>query len=436
MRNLKFLPLIFLIIFSSCSKEKTYDHSKAVSAFLQTNPEEIDPALAEVKIKIPRQKDNNSWDNISANDNQNSGNFAFDGNFKKRTILSYNYHLSAKNRLIYSPVIADDKAYVLDYDGILRAVNLKTNKQIFKKRIFPREYFKNFQNAKISYFDGKIFAVLGSNKIAAVEAENGKVLWSRIVSSVTVSTPSSDGKLVYITTNDNKTYAFSTKDGALEWTHFGINKNMAILGSANPVIYKNYLLSSYSSGELYAINKDNGQTIWSADLNANKTISSDFYLNDIDATPIVENDIVYAIGNGAVMGAIKISNGDFIWKKELSGISDLWLAGDFLYTINNDSKLLAVYKKTGGIKWMTQLPDFKNKKKPKTKYIYNGVTMAGNTLIITSHDGKLITVNPLDGEIIKEAKLGGNNYHNPVMANNAIYINLIKGLSLQLARLN
>ena len=33
--------------------------------------------------------------------------------------------------------------------------------------------------------------------------------------------------------------------------------------------------------------------------------------------------------------AINADNGNYLWKKEIAGITDFWLAGDFLFVINN-----------------------------------------------------------------------------------------------------
>lgn len=246
-------------------------------------------------------------------------------------------------------------------------------------------------------------------------------MWSKEISSIPVSTPVSDGNLVYVTTNDNKIYALNAKDGELQWVVSAILRNTAILGAADPVIYKDFVVASFSSGEIYAIKKKNGELVWSQDLNLSRANSSDFYLNDVDATPIIENNTVYSIGNGGLMMALNIKDGNYLWRKEIAGIIDFWAAGDFLFVIENSNRLLAVSKKTGGIKWVSQLPNFKTEKKPQTKFIYNGVVMVGDKLVISRVDGALLLASPFDGKIEKTFEIGKRIYHAPVVVNGKIY---------------
>ena len=392
--------IILLLFICSCSdKDKDYDKSKAISVFASIDPIKLDPSLEKVKIILPSQQKNNLWNGSNNEQNQRVENFAKDFLSKKKTAQIIfkkssstwsDLHFGYDDRLVYSPIIKEDKIYSLDSSGFLTARNLVTKKKIWQSRVFAHRILKNYQNPKISNSDGKIFAVAGVNVVVAVDEINGKVLWSKNISSIPVSTPVSDGKMVFITTNDNKLYALNASNGEMEWVVSAILRNTAILGAADPIFYKDSIIASFSSGEIYAINKKKGEILWMQDSNLSKANSSDFYLNDIDATPLVKNDVVYSIGNGGLMMAIDAKKGAYIWKKEIAGITDFWLAGDFLYVINNDNKLLAIYKKTGGIKWISELPNLRKTKKPESKIIYSGVIMAGDKLIISNVEGSNI----------------------------------------------
>ena len=266
-----------------------------------------------------------------------------------------------------------------------------------------------------------IFAVAGINKVIAASEVDGKVLWSKDIASIPVSTPVSDGEMAYVSTNDNKLYAFNAKDGELQWVQSGILRSTAIFGAADLVIYQDLVLASYSSGEIYAVKKKTGEPVWSNSLNVSRATNSDFYLNDIDATPVAKNDVVYAIGNGGLMMAMKAQDGNYLWKKEIAGLVNFWLAGDFLFVINNDNKLLAIHKKTGGIKWVSQLPNFRKESKPETKILYSGVVMAGNKLLVSRVDGEMIIASPLDGKIEKTFSVGKRIFHTPVIVDGKIY---------------
>ncbi len=430
---LQFSLLATALIISACSKDEDYDRTKAVSAFATIDHVKVDSALENTEVKLPPQQKNNFWGGSRGQQNQEIENFEkeFSLNEGKGILLKksskdwFFYSGDSDDHFVFSPIVKDGKIFALDPTEVLAARDLASGKKIWKTKLFPKTYLQNYRSPKISYAAGKIFAIGGVNKIAAVNEVDGKILWTKDISSIPVSSPISDGKLVYVTTNNNKLYAFNAEKGELEWVHSGILRPTAIFGAAEPVLYKDLVITSYSSGEIYALKRKTGEAVWSQDLNLSRAINSDFYLNDIDATPIVKDDVIYAIGNGGLMMAINSTNGNYLWRKEIAGIVNFWAAGEFLFVINNDNKLLAIHKKSGGIKWISQLPNFKKENKPTTKIIYSGVIMAGDKLLISRVDGQLLIVSPIDGKIETNFEVGKKIYHSPLVVDGKIYLHTI-----------
>ena len=59
---------------------------------------------------------------------------------------------------------------------------------------------------------------------------------------VDYANPIIENQTLYVITNDNKLYAMNTEDGQIKWIHYGNEKDSTIFGSANPVIYNNYII--------------------------------------------------------------------------------------------------------------------------------------------------------------------------------------------------
>jgi outer membrane protein assembly factor BamB len=440
----KSAPLLFLVatlLIFSCEKDADYDKEKAISAFTAIESIKVDESLEKVEIKIPPQQKNSAWVGLASLQNQQIENFEKNfaiGSWSKKISFDKSskawsfYSGSKSDRFVFSPIIKDKKVFILNSGGTLISYDLAADKKIWKTRIFNRQYLKNYQTPKIGYSNGKIFAIAGINKVVAVNEDDGKVLWSKEIASIPISSPVCDGSLVYLATNDNKLYALNANDGELQWTQSGILRATAIFGAANPIIYKDLIVVSYSSGEVYAVNKKSGETLWSQNLNVSKATNSDFYLNDVDATPVIKNDVIYAIGNGGVMMAINLKDGNYLWKKEIAGIVDFWAAGEFLFVINNDNKLLAISKKTGGIKWILQLPNLKKENKPQTKMLYSGVIMAGNKLLISESSGKLLVIDPITAKIEQNYSIGEKISHSPVVVDGKIYLHSIGKYTIDL----
>ena len=79
-------------------------------------------------------------------------------------------------------------------------------------------------------------------------------------------------------------------------------------------------------------------------------------------------------------------------------------------------------KLDGTIVWIQQLDSFKNEKKRKTRIAWSGPILAGDRLMVMSSTGKAVLLNPYNGSIINDFKVGGNVFVAPVIANETIYV--------------
>ena len=420
-----FSILIILAFLSSCSSKEKIDDKGAVSVFLHDKNEiTADKSLAKAKISVPKQQNNRTW--YGVNPNVRTENFAFAKKISKIDSFKAGKDSGYDFEKVFAPIIAEGKIYSLDSKGNLFARNLSDGKKIWQRRIIKKKWFvENYDNGRISYFDGKIFATNAENLVFCFNAENGDLIWRRAFSSLPISAPISDGNQVFFITNDNKTYALDEKNGKIDWIHEGIDKITGILGAAKPMIYKNYLVSAYSSGEIYALSKQNGQAGWVFDLNVNKASSSDFLLNDIDASPVVKEGIVYAVGNGGLMLAIRMQDGVVLWQRAISSIANFWMAGDFIYVIDNDAKLICLQRESGKVAWVNQLKKYDGKKKPKNHIVYFGVLMAGDNLVLTNSKNELLLASPSDGKILQKKKLPGKVFSTPIVVDKKMYLHAL-----------
>jgi len=428
-RNKSILLFSILLLVFSCDKDSKYDEKKAVLAFENNKSYELDKSLDSQNIVFPKQKNNNNWTSSASAKNNEIENIAKNftttknSKIKLKNVTQYwsFYSGSFSDKFVFAPVIFDNKVFNLDSSGVLRSFDLEQKKLIFKKRIFPRKFLKNYQNPKITYDNDVVFAIAGTNRIVAVSAKSAELVWQKDISSIPISTPLVDGDILFVATNDNKVYALNSKDGSLLWVQSGVFRSTAIFGSADLVVSQDKIIASFSSGEIYAINKKTGEVLWSNNLSVNRATDSDFYLTDIDATPVVKEKVVYAIGNGGLMMAINIDSGNYLWKKEIASIANFWLVGEYLFVITNDNKLLAINRSNGGVKWIKDLPDYKNSNKPQSKYVYNGIVVAGNKLIISRIDGHIIVASAVNGNILVQKNIAKKLFHLPIVVNDKIF---------------
>jgi len=227
---------------------------------------------------------------------------------------------------------------------------------------------------------------------------------------------------VYVMSQDNQIFSLKEDDGATNWSQPASLEIAGVFGSASPAVGQGTVVAGFSSGELNAYRYENGRQVWQDALQRTSIRTSVSSLNDIDADPVVDNGQVIAVGGGGRMVALDLITGQRQWELNLAGISTPWLAGDWIFVVTDDSKLICVYRQNGHIRWINQLPQFQKAKSKKGEIEYSGPVLAGGRLIITGSNGALIFVNPTTGAFQSQTAIGAGVSLSPVVANSTLYL--------------
>ena len=191
---------------------------------------------------------------------------------------------------------------------------------------------------------------------------------------------------------------------------------------AAPAAGQGTVIAGYSSGELVAYRYENGRTLWSDALARTSLSTQVGVLTDVDADPIIDRGRVYALGQGGRMAAYELVTGQRIWELNLAGISTPAVAGDWIFTLTDDAKLLCIQRTTGKVRWQTQLTRWKKPKKRANPVFWTGPVLAGNRLWIANSEGQVAYANVTDGAINPFAGLKQPVSLAPVVANQTLYI--------------
>jgi outer membrane protein assembly factor BamB len=195
-----------------------------------------------------------------------------------------------------------------------------------------------------------------------------------------------------------------------------------VFGTASPAAGQGTVVAGFSSGELNAYRYENGRMVWQDALQRTSIRTSVSSLSDIDADPVIDGGVVYAVGQGGRMVALELNTGQRLWELNIAGISTPWVAGDWVFVVTDDGKLLCIARTNGHIRWMTQLPEFQRPKSKKGQIDYSGPVLAGGRLIVTGSNGVIVNVNPDNGSFISQTRISDGVSLSPVVANSTLYI--------------
>ena len=128
------------------------------------------------------------------------------------------------------------------------------------------------------------------------------------------------------------------------WSHVGNIEEVSIIGGSKPVVTENIVIISYSSGEIYALDHNDGTLIWFD--NITSEIFSKSSLNDIQSPISIVGDKVFVPSFSDKFIAYEIRNGNKIWNLKLSSINPFVVSGGSIYLIDTLGRLLCIDKIT------------------------------------------------------------------------------------------
>ena len=221
---------------------------------------------------------------------------------------------------------------------------------------------------------------------------------------------------VYVISQDNQLYSLKAADGTTNWSSAAALEIAGVFGNGSPAVGRGTVVAGFSSGELNAYRYENGRMVWQDALSRTSISTGVAALSDIDASPVIADGIVYALGQGGRMVALDIITGQRVWELNMAGISTPWVAGDWLFAVNDVAQLVAVNRLTGKIRWINQLPRWDKEKKKSGQINYAGPVLAGDRLIVAGTNGALINVNPTNGSFQSQTESGGSVRFQPAVA--------------------
>ncbi|MEQ1498297.1 MAG: PQQ-binding-like beta-propeller repeat protein [Novosphingobium sp.] len=382
----------------------------------------IDPALANVAVIVPPATENADWAQAGGTANKSYGNLALAAAPQK--VWSARISGSTKRqRLAAAPVIGGGQLFVMDTDGIVHAFDAKTGAQKWTATFkIKGDGSNSVYGGGVSYSNERVYVTTGVGEVAALEAADGKQVWKVKPSGPLRGSPSIAFNSIFVMTQSNQIIALNADDGAQIWNAAASVGQTGVFGVAAPAAGQGTVIAGFSTGELIAYRYENGREVWSDALARTSLSTSVGVLTDIDADPIIDRGRVYALGQGGRMAAYELVTGQRIWELNLAGISTPSVAGDWIFTLTDDGRLLCIARATGKIRWLTQLDTFGNMKKKKSPIFWSGPVLAGDRLWFVNSQGQVFSAAAADGQPSKVTTLGAPISLAPVVAGSMLYV--------------
>ena len=137
---------------------------------------------------------------------------------------------------------------------------------------------------------------------------------------------------------------------------------------------------------------------------------------------VLDRGIVYEVSQGGRFVAIDERSGARMWQHEVGSSNMPWVAGDYVFLLDNNNELVCVSREKGGIRWISQLQTHEDMEKRKHPVYWQGPVLAGGRLLLTNSMGQIIEASPDDGRVLTVTAASDTIDVPPVVADGTLYI--------------
>lgn len=378
----------------------------------------------ELKITLPKPYVNHSWKQSGGNSLHRMEHLLASNNLKKIWDSGFGTGSSKRDYLLAAPVVAYKVIFTIDADAQVRAFRLDDGEEIWRKDLKPQvedEYDVSMKGAGLAEFNRKIYVTTGFGSIFALDMKTGKQIWRVNETAPIRIAPTVANGIVFVQTIENTLIALDAQSGKEIWRYKTATEATTLVGGASPAYdpFQDVVIAAFSTGELKAFKASTGSELWSSLLVSYRRTNSLASINGIKANPIIDGSVVFALGHSNVLAAIDLRTGNRIWEREIGGISQPWVAGKYLYVLDNSFNLIALEKNSGKIVWNTNVP-VTNDIEDTSGVFAKGPVLAGNRLLVTSSNGYVFAISPYNGKIIGYISLSDGVSVSPVVARKTV----------------
>ncbi|NGN97648.1 outer membrane protein assembly factor BamB [Grimontia sp. S25] len=298
-----------------------------------------------------------------------------------------------------APVQAYGKVFAADREGVVKAMDTETGTTIWSVDLGEDAPALISGGLTASY--SKVYLGTETGVLIALDEETGETVWRSNAGGEILSKPLADESLVIVNTSRGELAAFDAETGEERWRTSSDVPNLTLRGDSSPVSTSGGVFWGMANGRLGAAFVENGNIIWQQPIASPKGATEIDRLVDVDATPVIDGALLYAVGYNGQLVAIDLRSGRPAWKRTYSSSTDFLVAGSYLFLITDKDHVVAVDARSGTELWQNRDLEYRQLTAP--------VAISGY-VVVGDAEGYLHWMDPNSGEFVAQQQLDDSGF--------------------------
>lgn len=393
-----------------------------ISILTRDSSLKADPRIADLDVRLPKPDPNDEWPQEGGYPNHAMYHLSAAGPLKQLWETGVGEGTNSEAQLLAQPVIADGRVYTIDIEAEVHALDAETGARVWDYGLTGDADHEGILGGGLAVDDGRIFATTGFGDVVALDAATGKEIWRKTLNGPIRAAPTVRAGRVFVITVTNELFALAASDGRELWTHSGLAEVAGLVGGAAPAVGSGIVVAPFTSGEVVALRVENGRTVWTDSLAALRRSNAVTSLAHIRGRPVIDRGIVYVVSNSRRMVAIDLRTGTRLWEVEIGGLNGPWVAGEFVFIVTRDAELVALTRRGGRVRWITQLPNFEDQEDQEDPIRWVGPILVSDRLLVIGSHEEIWSVSPYTGKVLGRIDTDGPVLISPAVARETIYM--------------
>ncbi len=255
------------------------------------------------------------------------------------------------------PASLDDVIFAADRFGKVKAINAQNGKTIWQISLANKS--GTFSSSTTALLSGGITAVddnlyIGSEmaKVYSLNAKDGTINWQSTVSGEVLARPVVSDNIVLIHTSNGFLQALDKNNGTTRWSVNLDVPNLSLRGLSTPVVAHGAAIIGGDSGKVTAVLLQQGQLIWQQRISHPTGVTDIDRLSDVDMSPVIYDNTVYAIGYNGQLTALDLRSGQILWQREFGSVNDFIIEDNKLFFVDQTDRVIAINLASGATLWI------------------------------------------------------------------------------------
>ena len=293
----------------------------------------------------------------------------------------------------------DDFLFTATSDGTIKKVNKNNGDTLWEKNIeftITSGISGDEENLIFSTLDGFLWCM----------NHDGELIWKTLLGGVVNSLPIIVDSKITVKLNSYKIIQLNVKDGSILWKYQAAIPPLTFKSEGKLVQSNNVVYLGLPGGKMIAIDSPTGGLVWESNISRPKGATDIERANDMTSHPIIDGPVIYGVTTNGDVSALNRRNGKTIWTESLSSFYGMAFNDFSLFITHDTGSVYALNKDDGEIEW--RQPALKFRK------IRTG-TLIKDYIVFGDYEGYLHLLSITDGAILARIKLNDSQLLNNII---------------------